>query len=271
MKKIKFTSPKKVLFCKKCVLSNQKPVTIPEFKHTINRTGALYMNIDKDGICDACKYHSIKYKTISWSKREKELKKLLNKFRKNNGEYDCLIPGSGGKDSAFTAHILKYKYGMNPLTITWPPILYTDYGYENFKNWLEVGGFDNISFKPNPIVQKKLTKLSIQNLLHPFQTFILGQKNLAPKIAYNYGIDLIFYGESEAEYGAPIKNNASSLRAKSAYVEKNIKNIYLSGIKYSDLIKKFNFKKNDLDIYLPISEEKIKKRKNYKFIILDIT
>ena len=128
-----------------------------------------------------------------------------------------------------------------------------------------------IFFKPNPIVQKKLTKLSIQNLLHPFQTFILGQKNLAPKIAYNYGIDLIFYGESEAEYGAPIKNNASSLRAKSAYVEKNIKNIYLSGIKYSDLIKKFNFKKNDLDIYLPISEEKIKKEKNYKFIILDIT
>jgi N-acetyl sugar amidotransferase len=260
MKKIKFTSPKKVLFCKKCVLSNQKPVTIPEFKHTINRTGALYMNIDKDGICDACKYHSIKYKTISWNKREKELKKLLNKFRKNNGEYDCLIPGSGGKDSAFTAHILKYKYGMNPLTITWPPILYTDYGYKNFKNWLEVGGFDNISFKPNPIVQKKLTKLSIENLLHPFQTFILGQKNLAPKIAFNYGIDLIFYGESEAEYGAPIKNNTSSLRAKSAYVEKNINNIYLSGIKYSDLIKKFNFKKNDLDIYLPISEEKIKKR-----------
>ena len=56
------------------------------------------------------------------------------------------------------------------------------------------------------------------------------------------------------------KNNASSLRAKSAYVEKNIKNIYLSGIKYSDLIKSLILK-NDLDIYLPISEEKIKKRK----------
>ena len=238
MKKIKFSSPKKVIFCKKCVLSNQKPVTIPEFKHTINRAGALYMNIGKDGICDGCKYHSIKYKTINWVKREKELKNLLNRFRKNNGEYDCLIPGSGGKDSAFTAHLLKYKYGMNPLTITWPPILYTDYGYENFRNWLEIGGFDNISFKPNPKVQKKLTKLSIENLLHPFQTFILGQKNLAPKIAYNYGIDLIFYGESEAEYGAPLKSNTSSLRSKSAYVEKNISNVYLSGIKYNDLVKK---------------------------------
>jgi len=37
---------------------------------------------------------------------------------------------------------LKYKYGMNPLTITWPPILYTEYGYRNFRNWIDVGGFD---------------------------------------------------------------------------------------------------------------------------------
>ena len=78
-------------------------------------------------------------------------------------------------------HILKYKYGMNPLTSTWPPILYTDYGYKNYLNWLNVGGFDNLTLKPNGIIMKKLTKLAIENLLHPFQTFILGQKNMAPK------------------------------------------------------------------------------------------
>ena len=39
-------------------------------------------------------------------------------------------------------HILKYKYGMNPLTITWPPALYTDYGHKNFINWINKGGFD---------------------------------------------------------------------------------------------------------------------------------
>jgi tRNA(Ile)-lysidine synthase TilS/MesJ len=65
---------------------------------------------------------------INWKDREKKLIKLLDKHRKNNGEYDCLVPGSGGKDSAFQAHILKYKYKMNPLVLTWPPILYTDYG-----------------------------------------------------------------------------------------------------------------------------------------------
>ena len=106
---------------------------------------------------------------------------------------------------------------MNPLTVTWPPILYTNYGYSNYLNWIEKGGFDNIVFRPNGDVMKKLTKLSIKNLLHPFQTFILGQKNLAPKIASKFNIDLVFYGENEAEYGNPIADNAKSLREKSYF------------------------------------------------------
>ena len=143
-------------------------------------------------------------------KREDELLRLLDKHRKSNGDYDCLVPGSGGKDSTFASHILKYKYGMNPLTSTWPPILYTDYGYKNYLNWLNVGGFDNITLKPNGNVMKKLTKLAIQNLLHPFQTFILGQKNMAPKIASKFGINLIFV-EQEADDGNPISLTNKSM------------------------------------------------------------
>ena len=124
--------------------------------------------------------------------KEKRTLKLLDKHRKNNGDYDCLVPGSGGKDSIFAAHILKYKYGMHPLTTTWPPILYTDYGYKNFKNW--VGGFDNVTFNQNGRAMKILTKLAIENLLHPFQTFILGQK-FSPKVANNFGINLVFMGK----------------------------------------------------------------------------
>lgn len=101
---------------------------------------------------------------------------------------------------------------MNPLCTTWSPILYTDYGYQNYKNWIEIGGFDNINFKQNGKAMKILTKLAIKNLLHPFQTFILGQKNLAPKIATNFNIKLIFYGENESEYGNPIADNLISLR-----------------------------------------------------------
>ena len=209
----KYGLPREVKFCERCVISNQRPASAIEFKHTA-ASKKVTMNIDSEGICDACK-HAEEKERIDWKKREDELVKLLDKYRKNNGDYDCLVPGSGGKDSAYQAHVLKYKYGMHPLTVTWPPILYTDYGYKNFKNWIDVGGFDNLSLNRNGKVMKLLTKLSIENLLHPFQTFMLGQKNMGPKLAMKFGIPLIFYGENEAEYGNPIADNATSLRDKS--------------------------------------------------------
>jgi len=208
--------PNQVVFCNRCVISNQRPNSTIEFKHKIE-TKKDTIKIKADGSCDACKTSDQK-KKIDWSKREEELLKLLDKYRKNNGDYDCIVPGSGGKDSAMQAHILKYKYGMNPLTITWSPIMYTDYGYENWKNWIGIGGFDNMLFTRNGEVMKKLTKLSIENLFHPFQTFILGQKNFAPKIAEKLNIPLVFYGENEAEYGNPIADNKTSLRDKAYHI-----------------------------------------------------
>ena len=259
MTDILFNLPKNIIFCKKCVMSNQRPSSIPEFTHKFNRDGATYLNINNDGICDACKHADVKNNQIDWELREKELINLLDKYRKSNGDYDCIVPGSGGKDSAYQSHILKYKYGMNPLTITWPPIMYTDYGYENFKNWIEVGGFDNITFKPNGIAMKKLTQLSILNLLHPFQTFILGQKNIAPKIAKNFGIDLVFYGENEAEYGNPLADNQTSLRDKSYHTFKNYDNIYLAGEKISNLLKYDEITMSDIKTFLPLDYEQYSK------------
>lgn len=254
---VKYGLPEKVVFCKRCVMSNQRPVSAIEFKHNIN-SKKLTLNLDEQGICDACRVADLKEK-IDWEERERELIELCNKHRRNDGQYDCIVPGSGGKDSAKQAHILKYKYGMNPLTITWPPILYTDYGYNNFKNWIDVGGFDNISFNRNGSVMKKLTKLSIENLLHPFQTFILGQKNLAPKIATKFSIPLIFYGENEAEYGNPIADNKKSLQDKSFFAMKNLDDLYLAGIPISELIDKYDFRMNELLTFLPVNYEELEK------------
>lgn len=259
--KAKYNLPSKIIFCKQCVMSNQRPSSIPEFFHTKERKNAKYLDIDsEDGICDGCRYYNSR-ENIDWKDREKQLIRLLDKYRKSNGDYDCLVPGSGGKDSAFQAHILKYKYGMNPLVLTWPPIIYTDYGLKNYDNWINEGGFDALIYRPNGKVMKKLTKLSIINLLHPFQTFILGQKNIAPKIASKFGIKLVFYGENEAEGGNPIAENNISLRKKSYFAVKNYKNIYLAGIKISDLLKKYKFTYEDLKIFFPINDNEINKTK----------
>ena len=244
----KYGLPKNVKFCKRCVMSNQRPASEIEFKHTIN-TKKKTLHFDEEGICDACRNAEQKEK-IDWNKREEELIQLLDKYRSKDGSYDCMVPGSGGKDSAMQSHILKYKYGMNPLTITWPPILYTDYGYKNWKNWIN-SGFDNVTFTPNGKVMNLLTKLSIENLMHPFQTFMLGQKNLAPKLALQHGISLIFYGENEAEYGNPIADNATSLRDKSYYTINNMDDIYLGGKSIKELKEKYELTNGDLSPFLP--------------------
>ncbi len=257
-----YNLPENVIFCKNCTLSNQRPASIPEFYHKKDRDGAKYLNINDDQICDPCKLNDIKNKTIDWDQREKELINLLDKFRSTNNSYDCLVPSSGGKDSSYAAHILKYKYGMNPLTVTWSPIIYTDYGYENFKESIDIGGYDNLSFRPNGVVKKKLVKLSIQNLFHPFQAFILGQKNYPPKIASKFDIKLIFYGENEAEYGNPILDTKKSTRTKEFFTSKNLENIYISGIKIKDLINEHNISIKDLMPYLPMEEEEFNKSKS---------
>ena len=90
-------------------------------------------------------------------KREDELLELLEKNRSNNENYDCVVPSSGGKDSAYVAHELKHKYGMNPLTVTWSPLRYTEIGWKNLNNFND-SGFDVILGMPKGDVKKNSQK-----------------------------------------------------------------------------------------------------------------
>jgi len=255
----KYGLPKKVVFCKKCVISNQRPASAVEFKSRKNDKKETIV-FGTDGVCDACRFAEYKEAKIDWDKREKELIALCNKYRSSNGKYDCIVPGSGGKDSAYTAHILKYKYGMNPLTVTWAPHLYTDIGWKNFESWMHVGGLDNVLFTPNGRVHKLLTKLAFHNLLHPFQPFIIGQKYIGPKFALQYKVPLVFYGENQAEYGNKIEeNDRPTMNPEFFTQDVTIDDLYLGGVKAVDLVKKELLSVNDLNPYLPAPKKEIEK------------
>jgi len=250
--------PREVKFCKRCVISNQRPNSAVEFKHNI-KTKKETINFDEDGVCDACKVTDKKNHNIDWKKREKELKKLCDKYRRTDGRYDCIVPGSGGKDSIMASWILKYKYDMHPLTVTWAPHMYTPYGWNYFINWVHKGGFDNILFTPNGKVHRLLTKLAYTNLLHPFQPFILGQKNIGACFALKYGVPLVFYGENEAEYGNPIQDTVTALRSQKYHCGENFNDMFISGVKVSDLIEKHGLERVDLVPYLPLDPNEIEK------------
>src|SRR3989344_5460895 len=152
----KYGLPAKVSFCRKCVMSNQKPSSTVEFKYASGDKKKT-IAFDAAGVCDACHFAEYKETQIDWKKREKQLRELCDRYRRTDSSYDCIVPGSGGKDSAFASHVLKYKYDMHPLTF--------------------------------------------KNLLHPFQPFIFGQKNIGAKFALKFNVPLVFYGENQAEYG----------------------------------------------------------------------
>ncbi|HHJ80452.1 MAG TPA: N-acetyl sugar amidotransferase [Candidatus Tenderia electrophaga] len=254
----KYGLPQEVKFCSRCVISNQRPNSAVEYQHTQDSKKET-IHFDEDNVCDACRVSETKEKTIDWDAREKELAELCDKYRSKDGSYDCLLPGSGGKDSFYAAHILKEKYGMHPLTTTWAPHMYTRWGWENFQAWIHAG-FDNILHTPNGRVHRLLTRLAVENLFHPFQPFIIGQKALAPKVAAQHGIELVFYGENEAEYGNPQGDMESAKRDFKYFTGDDESKIHLAGVSVKELKESYGLEQQDLLPYLPASPEELEQK-----------
>ena len=243
--KSKYGLPQDVEHCQSCLMTNQKPFSINETK---NYQGSLKSGIffDEDGICAACKYSANKHEGIDWDDREQQLLKMLERYRSQDGNYDCIVSGSGGKDSSTIAHILKYKYGMNPLTVTYSPILYTEVGWRNLQNWIKIGGFDNILFSPNGKVVSVLARNAFTNLLHPMQPFKFGIKSFAAKMAIKFGIRLVMYGEPYAEYGSEKADSTSSPSYNLDWYVNDSDNIFLGGKHINELKKESKLTDNDL-------------------------
>ena len=244
----KFGLPTEVRFCARCVISNQRPSSTIEYAHT-RESRKETIHFDAEGVCAACRFAEEKAR-VDWAERERELLDLLARHRRTDGRYDVLVPGSGGKDSIYASHVLKYKYGMNPLTVTWAPHIYTEVGWRNFQAWLH-SGFDNYLCTPNGRVHRTLTRLAFENLLHPFQPFIFGQKSMPPRFAALNDIPLVVYGENEVEYGNPVAEAATPKRDPRYYTrDARLEDLYLSGVSVPAL-QAHGVTSKDLDPYLP--------------------
>lgn len=211
-----YNLPTEVKYCKKCTISNQRP----------------RISFDKDGVCSACNFAVFKRKKIDWKERENELVELCNRFRSSDGSYDVVVPCSGGKDGTFVAHELKFKYNMNPICVTWSPLLKTEIGKENLQNFIDTG-FNHILGTPDPVITRRLTRLSFLELGDPFQPFIYGQANFPLHIANCFNVKLIMYGENgEVEYGGDMKNAYIPTRTIKDYSKH-----YFSGINPDQWVK----------------------------------
>ena len=247
--------PKDICFCSRCTYSNQKPNSEKEYKHNIG-TKKPTVAFDDNSVCSACRVVERK-QTVDWADRQQQLRDLCDRYRRTDGHYDCLVPGSGGKDSFFAAYQLKHEYGMHPLTVTWAPHTYTEWGWNNFQAWMHAG-FDNYLFTPNGRAHRLLTRLAVENIFHPFQPFIMGQMYFPPRMAAQLGIPLVFYGENPTEYGNAPGTKESASKDLSYFSTDTPRNeLYIAGVSYRDLLHQFGLSAVDLEPYLPSQRDEI--------------
>ena len=222
-------------FCTKCVMPSTKPD----------------LHFDENGICDACNSQEAKNNKIDWGKREKEFLELVKKY-KTHPDYDCIIGVSGGKDSTF--QVLKVlELGLNPLCICFEPTIPTKIGRRNLEN-LNNLGVDLIHIKRNPIVYKKLAKEAFRRTGDNEWQNHLGIFTTVPKMAVNFNIPLIIWGESpQIEYGGPASSKTRNNLDRQWLEEFG----GLLGNRISDMIGVDGLTQRDLSLYTYARDEDI--------------
>jgi N-acetyl sugar amidotransferase len=172
-------------YCKKCLYPDTKPDLI----------------FDEEGICSACRSFE-RRKGIDWARRWDELKQILGGSRQSPHNYDCIIPGSGGKDSTFQAIFVR-NMGFNPLIVTATTDFPSELGKKNIEN-LKENGFDYIEYTPNLIIRRKIARIALNevgDLSWPEHASIFC---IPVRLAIQMGIKTVIFGESpQNEYGGP--------------------------------------------------------------------
>lgn len=172
-------------YCKKCVMPDTRP-------------GIVF---DEEGVCYACRGAEEKKQT-NWDARMQKLKELCDKYRRNDGYYDCIIAVSGGKDSHFQIYVMKELMKMNPLLVNIYNFSWTQTGLYNFDNMSETFGCDTISLHLNRKVARKITRKAFEKLGSPNWYWDSAVYVFPIRMGINMKIPLIVYGENiNYEYG----------------------------------------------------------------------
>ncbi|OPX94336.1 MAG: hypothetical protein A4E53_00087 [Pelotomaculum sp. PtaB.Bin104] len=202
-------------YCKRCVMPDTKP--------------DLY--IDEEGVCNACRSFE-KRESIDWDARLKELKYILEKYRsKNGGNWDCIVPVSGGKDSHYQT-IRMLQLGVNPLCVTATTCHLSEIGRRNIESIKRLG-VDYVEFTPNPVVRRKLNRIGLMQVGDISWPEHVGIFTIPVRAAVQFNVPLIVWGEnSQNEYGGPAaasENNVLNRRWLEEFGG-------LLGLRVSDLI-----------------------------------
>lgn len=224
--------------CKKCTL----PITWE----------TLYL--DENGVCNICKNWQKKKEVINWAKREEQLIKILDKVKKKNAKYDCVVPFSGGKDSTFTLWTLVKKYNLKPLVVSYDHCFFRHITLQNRMKTFRKLGVDVITLTPNWHIVKKLMLESLIRKGDFCWHCHAGIYAFPMQIAVKYKIPLVVWGEAGGEYEGYFKYEDIEQTNEWKFNRRII-----LGIRAEDMAGFIGVDIRDLDPYVYPSREEIEK------------
>ncbi len=186
-------SARDVRYCARCIMPNTRPRIV----------------FDDEDVCNAC-HNAERKESIDWDARRAELIEILEPHRSVDGSWDCVVPWSGGKDSSSIAYRLKFELGMNPLLVTFSPLLPNAVGMRNRESLIQLG-FDHIHVRPDQRVHRRLARRFFVERGNPKVAWDAGVNAIPVQIAAKFGISLVFYAEhGETEYGGRVLSEESA-------------------------------------------------------------
>ncbi len=181
-------------YCTRCVMPNTKPG----------------LELDAEGVCNACRSYE-RRKEVDWDARKNELLHILEKYRQpDGGNWDCIVPVSGGKDSTYQV-IRMLQLGMNPLCVTATTCDLSEVGRKNIEN-LKHLGVDYVELTPNPKIRAKLNRIGLERVGDISWPEHLSIFTMPVRAAVEFSVPLIIWGENpQNEYGGPAAASRSNI------------------------------------------------------------
>jgi N-acetyl sugar amidotransferase len=173
-------------YCRKCLQPDTRPNII----------------FSQDGVCPLCTYAE-SVKEADWESRFRKLIDIVEPYRSSRiCEYDCIVGISGGKDSTRQALWVRDKLGMNPLlvSLSHPPQTVSQIGVDNLSNLYEMG-FDIMQLTLSPLTWRDLMRDGFFRFKNWAKSTEMAIFSSVPRIAIQYGIRLVFWGECPLQFG----------------------------------------------------------------------
>lgn len=214
--------------CSNCLLPNTKPD----------------LTFNHNQVCSACTRFERRC-TVDWDHRLAELKDLVSTVKKS-GQWDCIVPVSGGKDSTYQALIAK-DLGLNPLLVTSNTCDLSTIGRANIDNLISLG-FDHIHVSPRKDVRRKLNLFGLEHVGDISWPEHVAMFTIPIRVAVNFQIPLIIWGEnSQDEYGA-----GTDAASQSRVLDRQWLEEYggMNGLRVSDVVSMLSLNEEEVQPYI---------------------